>query len=124
MSQSPAWPTKSRGRRQAGPPAATPLRPGGGEEPVSRLIRGGVRAYQVLSAGRPPHCRYWPSCSAYALEAVEVHGARRGSWLAFRRLTRCHPFGAWGSDPVPPGRAPKFSPSAQGQRTRKVDGVE
>jgi uncharacterized protein len=55
-----------------------------------------------------PRCRFYPSCSAYALEAVQVHGALRGSWLAARRLSRCHPFHAGGLDLVPvPGQTPK-----------------
>lgn len=61
-----------------------------------------VRAYQVgLSPLLPASCRYYPSCSAYAIEALDRHGAVRGAWLAARRVLRCHPFRAGGFDPVP-----------------------
>jgi putative membrane protein insertion efficiency factor len=61
-----------------------------------------VRGYQVaLSPLLPSACRYYPSCSAYAIEALEKHGALRGSWLAARRIARCHPFRPGGYDPVP-----------------------
>ncbi len=61
-----------------------------------------IRAYQaVISPWLPGTCRYTPSCSAYALTAVRRYGARRGAWLALRRLLRCHPFGSHGYDPVP-----------------------
>ena len=61
-----------------------------------------VRGYQVaLSPLLPPSCRYYPSCSEYAIEALEKHGAVRGSWLAIRRIARCHPFRPGGYDPVP-----------------------
>ena len=72
---------------------------------LARLAWLGVRAYQAVAAGRPSVCRYVPSCSNYALEALESHGALRGGWLMLRRLGRCHPWGRTGWDPVPaPGR--------------------
>ncbi|RTR05143.1 membrane protein insertion efficiency factor YidD [Halomonas nitroreducens] len=65
---------------------------------------GLVRGYQlVLSPLLGPRCRYWPSCSHYAIEAIRVHGPARGGWLALRRLLRCHPGCAGGLDPVPGG---------------------
>ena len=61
-----------------------------------------VRAYQiVVSPLLPASCRYYPSCSAYAIEALERHGALRGGWLTLRRLARCNPFRPGGYDPVP-----------------------
>jgi len=61
-----------------------------------------VRGYQVsLSPLLPASCRYYPSCSAYAIEALERHGAVRGTWLAMRRIARCNPFRPGGFDPVP-----------------------
>lgn len=66
-----------------------------------RLACRAIRAYQLARAGRPPTCRYMPSCSAYALEALQKHGAVRGAWLTVRRLVRCHPWGSMGWDPVP-----------------------
>lgn len=71
--------------------------------PVTRALLAGIGFYRTgISPLRPPACRYTPSCSAYAGEAVEIHGAARGMWLALRRLMRCHPFHAGGHDPVPP----------------------
>ena len=70
-----------------------------------------LTAYRrLVSPLLPPSCRFYPSCSAYALEAVQVHGALRGSWLAARRLSRCHPFHAGGLDPVPPARSRPADP--------------
>lgn len=71
----------------------------------ARLLVFLVHAYQGLRAGRPSGCRYVPSCSAYAEEALVEHGALRGTWLALRRLSRCHPLGGHGFDPVPPAAA-------------------
>jgi uncharacterized protein len=67
----------------------------------ARAIIGTVNLYKRLSSHRPSPCRYLPSCSSYAIEAIETHGAVRGGWLAVRRLGRCHPFGGHGFDPVP-----------------------
>jgi uncharacterized protein len=62
-----------------------------------------IRCYRrILSPLLPPACRFTPSCSAYAAEAVQLHGALKGSCLAVRRLLRCHPFCPGGFDPVPP----------------------
>jgi putative membrane protein insertion efficiency factor len=67
----------------------------------ARALRSIVRGYQHVRAGRPSSCRHVPSCSSYAIEALETHGAARGSWLALCRLGRCRPGGTWGFDPVP-----------------------
>ena len=74
--------------------------------PIARLLRAGVRMYQRLAGGRPSPCRYTPSCSLYAVEALELHGAVRGAWYATRRLSRCHPWSSHGYDPVPPAQEP------------------
>ena len=60
-----------------------------------------IRTYQILRGNRISPCRYVPSCSHYALEAVERHGVVRGTWLAVRRIARCNPLGRYGFDPVP-----------------------
>ncbi|HEX6617000.1 MAG TPA: membrane protein insertion efficiency factor YidD [Gemmatimonadales bacterium] len=67
-----------------------------------RVLVALIRGYQrFLSPALPRACRFHPSCSQYALEAVTRHGALRGGWLALRRLSRCHPFHPGGFDPVP-----------------------
>lgn len=68
---------------------------------VSRAMLGGIRGYQLVRSGRPSPCRFTPSCSVYGFEAIQRHGAVRGSWLTVRRLARCHPWGGFGFDPIP-----------------------
>ncbi len=69
---------------------------------LGRLLILLVRGYQIaISPLLPPACRYTPSCSQYAIEALSRHGALKGTWLATRRLARCHPFRSGGYDPVP-----------------------
>ena len=60
-----------------------------------------IRLYQALTSRRLPSCRYSPPCSRYAIEAINQHGAMRGTTLGLRRICRCHPWGGWGYDPVP-----------------------
>jgi putative membrane protein insertion efficiency factor len=80
---------------------------------AARSLYAVVRLYQAVRVGRPSPCRYWPTCSNYALEALEMHGAVRGGWLTVRRLLRCHPWAARsGVDPVPVARAARTARSA------------
>lgn len=78
----------------------------GSSGPLASFILSGVRFYRrVLSPLKgAPSCRFTPTCSQYALEAVERHGAWQGSWLAVRRIVRCHPLNPGGYDPVPSAR--------------------
>ena len=78
------------------------IRPG----PGGRVLTALIHAYQAARSGRPTGCRYLPSCSEYAIEAIEMHGSARGSALAARRIARCTPWGGHGIDPVPDRRAP------------------
>jgi putative membrane protein insertion efficiency factor len=97
-----AGPPVDDGSGQA--PTATRRRLG----PVAWLLTGFVRAYQlVVSPWLGPSCRFEPSCSAYAVDALRLHGAARGSWLVLRRLARCQPFCTGGYDPVPEPRRPR-----------------
>ncbi len=79
---------------------------------LSGLLRGAIRCYQLtLAYFFVGACRYEPSCSAYAAEAVTRHGAFRGSWLAAQRLCRCGPWGGCGYDPVPTQRSLSCQPA-------------
>ncbi|MEA3078286.1 MAG: uncharacterized protein QOF60_3194 [Actinomycetota bacterium] len=69
--------------------------------PPARALVAGIGLYQAVRSGRPSPCRFVPSCSVYGAEAIERHGAARGSWLTIRRIARCHPWGGSGLDPVP-----------------------
>ena len=70
---------------------------------MGRLFVGLIRAYQYLiSPLLGPHCRFYPSCSQYSVEAIQGHGVLRGGYLSVRRLSRCHPWHPGGLDPVPP----------------------
>ena len=75
-------------------------------DPVRWALIGLLRLYRVaISPLYGQVCRYHPTCSAYALEAVTLHGSIRGTWLAARRVLRCHPWASGGYDPVPPSRS-------------------
>ncbi len=79
---------------------------GQGSSLVGRWMIAAIGWYQAARAGRPTGCRYLPTCSDYAMQAVAGHGAARGSVLTVRRLARCTPWGGHGVDPVPEGRIP------------------
>lgn len=68
---------------------------------MRKVLLRGIHWYQGAREGRPSPCRFTPSCSEYAKQAIETHGSGRGVWLATRRLVRCRPFGPSGFDPVP-----------------------
>lgn len=90
--------------------------------PLAYVVSLPVRAYRlVLSPWLGHSCRYQPTCSAYALEALEIHGAVKGGWLAARRIARCHPWGGSGIDNVPPAqpsRSKKMITSPSGTPNR------
>lgn len=96
-------------------PEAGPDEPGRFPGPLARafarLLALPIHLYRwLLSPLLPPACRYHPSCSAYALEALALHGSLRGSWLTLARLARCQPWGGHGLDAVPPP-APRARPA-------------
>jgi len=92
---------------EAGEPHAHPS----GQAPlpssrIARALKVLIHGYQSARAGRPTGCRYLPTCSEYATEAIDRHGPARGSLLAARRIARCGPWGGHGIDPVPERSAP------------------
>ncbi|WP_304109893.1 membrane protein insertion efficiency factor YidD [Phascolarctobacterium succinatutens] len=69
---------------------------------MSRLLILCIRFYQIfISPLKPPTCRFYPTCSAYAIEAIQKRGPVKGTWLAIKRIAKCHPFHPGGYDPVP-----------------------
>lgn len=69
---------------------------------MSRLLILCIRFYQIfISPLKPPTCRFYPTCSAYAIEAIQKKGPVKGTWLAIKRIAKCHPFHLGGYDPVP-----------------------
>lgn len=84
----------------------------------ARLLCLLIGLYQRAFAWRPSPCRFSPTCSTYARQAVELHGAARGGWLAARRLLRCQPWGGFGMDPVPQPAAPQAAAPAAANGTR------
>jgi putative membrane protein insertion efficiency factor len=82
--------------------------------PVVRVLLHVLGFYRRwISPALPPSCRFYPSCSAYAIEALTIHGLLRGSWWTVRRLLRCGPWHPGGVDPVPPARSSRSSAESE-----------
>lgn len=78
----------------------------GGRRLLTALMVGCIRVYQyTISPLLGPRCRFWPSCSSYTIEAIQVHGPLKGGWMAVKRIVKCHPGHPGGMDPVPGGRS-------------------
>ena len=86
---------------------------------IGRALLGVIRFYsRAISPALPARCRFYPTCSAYAAEAIERHGPVRGGWLALRRLAKCAPWHPGGVDPVPAARpVPPVDGTAEGSRS-------
>ncbi|MDE1149341.1 MAG: membrane protein insertion efficiency factor YidD [Azospirillaceae bacterium] len=93
--------------------------------PLARLLRLPIHAYRLLLAPMlGPRCRFEPSCSAYALQALATHGGIKGGWLAARRIARCHPWGGSGLDPVPPAGGGRVKPPETALRGRHSPDID
>jgi len=81
---------------------SAPVRPT--QNPITWILRVLIKGYQwLVSPVLPGSCRFYPTCSSYALEALDSHGPLKGGWLGLKRILRCHPWNDGGYDPVPPG---------------------
>ncbi len=101
----------------AAPPTAAPSPALPPQSPAARLILGAILVYRYsLSAVLGRQCRFAPTCSEYAADAVRSHGALRGGWLGLKRIGRCHPWGGSGYDPVPPPRPMEPTESTESTR--------
>ena len=81
---------------------------------MRKVAKAPVRFYRAfISPLKPPRCRFYPTCSQYALDAIEEYGAARGTWMAISRIARCHPFHPGGFDPVPPN--PRKASTSDGE---------
>ena len=89
---------------------------------LARPLIAAIRGYQRLPRLRPPVCRFDPTCSSYAVTALETHGIVRGSWLALRRVGRCHPWGPTGWDPVPGSSDDSDVPGGTRRKAQLIDG--
>ncbi len=111
-------------RRSAGPSVTFGPNVNFGPVKLGFFARVGVavvRFYRAFPRSRPPTCRFDPTCSLYALEALHAWGAARGGWLALRRVCRCHPWGGWGYDPVPRNPVPPKSVPSRPVSVQELD---
>lgn len=92
-------------RERPGPSQTDPPSGAVARSVPSRILGAAIHGYQTARSGRPTGCRYLPTCSEYAAEAIERHGPLRGTGLALRRIARCGPWGGHGPDPVPDRKA-------------------
>lgn len=91
----------------------------GRRSPLALFLHALVRLYQLgISPLLGPRCRFQPTCSAYAIEALRLHGGLKGGWLAIKRIAKCHPWGGFGFDPVPKSGRAGITPDAASDQTQ------